>query len=63
MSLDFDRVMEAAEDSSFGMDSTGFCHACGNEQEGCEPDARGYTCEACGKPKVYGAEETALMIM
>jgi hypothetical protein len=39
----------------------GFCTACGEEQGGCEPDARGYTCESCGAPLVYGAEELVLM--
>lgn len=39
----------------------GFCLACGNEQTGCEPDARRYTCEGCGAAKVYGAEELAMM--
>ncbi len=35
------------------------CHewTCG----GVEPDARGYDCENCGKPKVYGAEEALMM--
>ena len=41
--------------------STGFCLACGNEQEGVEPDACKYECEACGAMKVYGAEELGLM--
>lgn len=26
-----------------------------------EPDARKYVCESCGKPKVYGAAELAMM--
>ena len=42
-------------------DYYGFCTACGNYQEGCEPDAQGYECEECGEPKVYGLEELALM--
>ena len=41
-------------------ESIGFCLACGQDQEGCEPDARGYTCESCGQPEVYGAEEVLL---
>lgn len=41
--------------------SGGFCLACGCEASGVEPDARRYTCEACGQPKVYGAEELCLM--
>ena len=38
-------------------DGTGFCQACGATAHNVEPDARGYTCESCGKPEVYGAEE------
>lgn len=48
-------VQEASENFD------GFCLACGNVQSGVEPDARKYVCESCGKPKVYGAEELALM--
>ncbi len=39
----------------------GFCIACGEQQEGCEPDAREYLCESCEERKVYGAAELALM--
>ena len=42
-------------------DNQGFCLACAHEQDGVEPDAQRCTCEACGAPKVYGAEEIALM--
>ena len=53
MKPDFDRVMAAlARD-----DDTGFCLACGAEVSGVEPDARERVCEACGEPKVFGAEE------
>ena len=38
----------------------GFCLACAHEQDGVEPDAQRCTCEACGAPKVYGAEEITL---
>lgn len=38
----------------------GFCLACGEVAEGVEPDARGYECECCGAPRVYGAAEFAL---
>ena len=43
-----------------GDNSGGFCLACGAEAYGVEPDARRYSCEACGQPKVYGAEELVL---
>lgn len=39
----------------------GFCLACGADAYGVEPDARKYTCESCGAPKVYGLEELAIM--
>ena len=41
--------------------SSGFCIACGEQADGVEPDARGYMCECCDKPKVYGASELILM--
>ena len=41
-------------------DITGFCLACGEMQEGVEPDAGKYECECCGEPKVYGLMELAL---
>jgi hypothetical protein len=56
-SLTVDRVLDAAQRQMFGTDNPGFCTACGNEQEGCEPDARNYTCEECGESKVFGAAE------
>lgn len=43
------------------QDYDGFCIACGNRQQGCEPDARKYQCEICGLNHVYGAAEIALM--
>ena len=39
----------------------GFCRACGAKRDNCEPDARKYNCESCGKDHVYGAEELVLM--
>lgn len=53
-----DRVMGAIE----ADDNIGFCIACGAEADGVEPDAREYKCEACGKPKVYGAQEFLFML-
>ena len=50
--ITLDQILRAVED-----DYIGICVACGNEQEGVEPDARQYECEDCGKNKVYGAEE------
>jgi len=46
--LNVDEVMEAAEEQMFGTENPGFCLACGERQDGCEPDARNYECECCG---------------
>jgi hypothetical protein len=56
--VDVDAVMAAVE----ADENTGFCTACGHEQDGCEPDARRYTCEACGAAAVYGAQELLLIM-
>lgn len=58
-----DRVMDAAQRQMFGLDNPGFCIACGNEQEGCEPDARHYECEECEERAVFGAQEIAMAIL
>ena len=57
------RILEACERHMTSLDDPGFCLACGNEQGGCEPDARRYRCEACSEFQVYGAEELAMMIV
>lgn len=57
-----ERLVDACERQMFGLDNPGFCVACGNEQDGCEPDARRYKCEACGERQVYGAQELAVMM-
>ena len=54
-------IMEAVEESMMDMSNPGFCLSCGNQQDGCEPDARNYECENCGKNQVYGAEELLIM--
>ena len=56
-SVTIDRVMEAVERHNSSLDNPGFCIVCGNEQDGCEPDARNYECESCGEDAVFGAEE------
>lgn len=60
-SLTLKRVIDAVERQMTTLDNPGFCLACGEEQEGCEPDAHQYECEACGALRVYGAEELLLM--
>jgi len=52
-----DQIISACERDDY----TGICIDCGSEQGGCEPDARKYKCEDCGKNTVYGAEELLLM--
>lgn len=52
-----ERIIDAARRQMTTLDNPGFCLSCGQEQDGCEPDARKYTCEHCGKREVYGAEE------
>jgi hypothetical protein len=51
------RVCDAVERRMTTLDNPGFCIACGEEADGCEPDARRYKCEACGERAVYGADE------
>ncbi len=50
-------VLSAVELEMMTLDNPGICLACGNEQDGCEPDARNYTCEASGEKQVFGAAE------
>jgi hypothetical protein len=54
--IDMDYCMAVVE----GDNDEGCCLACGNWQTGVEPDARNYTCEACGAAKVFGAEQILL---
>ncbi len=61
-SVTIERVLEAAQRQMWSLDSPGLCLACGCENEGCEPDARRYQCEACGERQVYGAEELVIML-
>ena len=61
-SITTDRLLDAVERRETCLDNPGFCTACGEEQDGCEPDARKYECEACGKKAVYGAEEILICI-
>jgi DNA-directed RNA polymerase subunit RPC12/RpoP len=59
-SITTDRILRAVEDQMFGLENPGFCIACGEDAEGCEPDARKYKCESCGEKAVYGAQELML---
>lgn len=48
-----DEVTAAIEEDNY----SGFCTVCGEQQGGCEPDARKCKCESCGARAVFGAEE------
>lgn len=60
--LSLETVLQAVEDSHRSLDNPGFCLACGNRQDGCEPDARNYECESCNSNMVFGAEEILMVI-
>ena len=61
-SITIDRITDAVQRSMRSLDNPGFCVACGEDADGCEPDAREYECECCGKNAVYGAEELLMEI-
>ncbi len=61
-SITEDRVLDAVEREMFGIENPGFCLACGEEVDGCAPDARNYECECCGEKEVFGAAEVLFMI-
>ncbi len=58
-----DRICKAVKRRQTTLDNPGFCIACGEDQEGCEPDMRRGECEHCGKSAVYGAEELLMMLV
>lgn len=62
-SVTVDRVTAAAMRQIRDLDSPGICVSCGEEQDGCEPDAREYECESCGKSAVYGASELLMYMV
>ena len=57
MKIPIEVLIEAIESD----ESLGYCTTCGEEQGGCEPDAREYECESCGENTVFGAEELLIM--
>ena len=61
--LSIEEVMDAVERQRSSLDNPGFCMACGEEADGCEPDARGYECESCEEMEVYGAEEILMEVV
>ncbi|MHA2087326.1 MAG: hypothetical protein ACW972_03555 [Promethearchaeota archaeon] len=61
-SITADRVCDLVQDSMTSLSNPGICLSCGEDQEGCEPDARNYKCESCGLNRVFGAEEILFML-
>lgn len=59
--LTLDEVMNACKDRDESLDNSGFCLACGERADNCEPDASEYKCHSCGKYEVYGAEQILIM--
>lgn len=56
--IDLEELMALAQED----ECIGVCLACGEYQDGVEPDAEDYRCEACGRHRVFGAEQAALML-
>lgn len=56
-SITEDRIVDAVKRRMNSLDNPGFCLACGEEAMGCEPDARNYRCEHCGRSQVFGADD------
>ena len=56
-SITLDRVTDLVEQAQSSLSNPGLCLACGDEADGCEPDASEYECEGCGESQVYGVEE------
>lgn len=61
--LDIDALENATRESMFGTGNPGYCVACGEESDGCEPDAEGYHCENCGEYAVCGAESLFMTLV
>lgn len=57
-----DRIAQAVQRGWSTLDNPGICIACGEDADGCEPDARRYECECCGERQVYGAEELLMYV-
>jgi hypothetical protein len=54
------RITALAMESHVGLTNPGICCYCGNEADGCEPDACNYHCDVCGNNAVFGAEELVM---
>lgn len=58
-----EKLMEMGQRRNTSLDNPGICLTCGEEQEGCEPDARKYKCEHCGDNNVYGEDDLIMMML
>ena len=56
-SITEDRVVALCMEAMRTAENPGICLACGDQADGCEPDAENYTCESCGESCVMGAEQ------
>ena len=58
-----EELLENVKNQMFDLDNPGFCTACGEWTDGCEPDMEDGICPAddCGQPAVYGAEQMLLL--
>ena len=61
-SVTIERVIDGVHREMETLDNPGFCIACGEEADGCEPDASCYRCDYCDEKAVYGAAELLLYI-
>ena len=59
-SITEDRITAMCIRQLHSLDNPGICLSCGEEADGCEPDAERYTCESCGEKQVYGADQALL---
>ena len=59
-SVTSDRVIALCMRELHSLDNPGICLSCGEEADGCEPDAEKYECESCGEHQVYGAQQVLI---
>lgn len=58
MTINLDRLLEIIS----ADEDIGICTECGAEHDMVEPDAEGYTCDACGLATVVGAEQLLITL-
>lgn len=55
----FEMTEDEYQEYEEGM--VGLCLSCGEENQGCESDARSYSCGSCNEREVYGVPELLIM--